>query len=196
VVTGTLRLALAIQGFEFQYIYNNTFTRLDGMLFGSLVAALSRSKGGLRTYVPAFRILLGVCAAGLVLLLLLGHRVAGLYPFYAQTIVFTGIAAVFSGLMVLVLEAAPGSRMRAFLSGRFLQACGKYSYAMYILNIPLFLLIDVVFRPEAHPIFGSKIPGILAYTALGILLSLAAALVTWNLMEKHCLKLKRLFVAE
>jgi peptidoglycan/LPS O-acetylase OafA/YrhL len=190
-----LRMAFAVQGYEFQYIYNNTFTRLDGMLFGSMVAALSRSEGGLRRHVPAFRILLGTCAVGLVLLLFLGSRVAGLYPYCAQTIVFTGIAAVFAGLLVLVLEAPPESRTRAFLSGRFLQACGKYSYAMYILNIPLFLLIDVVFRPETHPILGSKIPGILAYSALGILLSLAAAVVTWNLLEKHCLKLKRFFVA-
>jgi peptidoglycan/LPS O-acetylase OafA/YrhL len=190
-----LRLAFAIRGYEFQYIYNNTFTRLDGMLFGSMVAALSRSEDGLRKYVRAFRILLGTCVAGFALLLFLGGRVAGLYPFCAQTIVFTGIAAVFAGLMVLVLEAPPGSRTRALFSGRFLRACGKYSYAMYILNIPLFLLIDLVFRPETHPILGSKIPGILVYCALGILLSLAAALVTWNLLEKHCLKLKRFFVA-
>lgn len=28
------------------------------------------------------------------------------------------------------------------------------------------------------------------YTALGVTLSLGGALVSWNLLEKHCLKLK------
>jgi peptidoglycan/LPS O-acetylase OafA/YrhL len=190
-----LRMALAAKGYEFQVIYNNTFTRLDGMLFGSIIAALARSEGGLRRYVPVFKMLLAACAAGLALLLFLGGRVAGLYPFCAQTIVFTAIATAFGALLVLVLEAPPESRIRAFLSGRFLQACGKYSYAMYILNIPLFLLLDVVFRPEAHPLLGSKIPAILVYSVVGVLMSLAAALLTWNLLEKHCLKLKRLFIA-
>lgn len=191
-----LRVGLTVQGYEFQYVYNNTLTRLDGMLFGSLIAALSRSEGGLRRYLPTFRILLGASAAGLALLMAFAGRAAGLYEFCAQTVVFTVIAAVFAGLMTLVLEAPPGSRTQTFLSGRFLRTCGKYSYAMYILNIPLFLLIDAVIGSGMHPLLGSRIAAILAYSSLGILLSLFAALVTWNLLERHCLKLKRFFVAE
>jgi peptidoglycan/LPS O-acetylase OafA/YrhL len=190
-----LRIALTAQGCEFQYIYNNTFTRLDGMLLGSLVAGLHREEGGLRPYLRPFRILLGICVAGLGLVVAFDGRIPGLYPFCAQTIVFTFIAGAFASGMVLVLAAPARSRVRDFLSGRFLQACGKYSYAMYILNIPLILLFNQVVGTADRPLLGSRILGMSAAAIWGIAASLAAAWVTWNLLEKHCLKLKRYFVA-
>lgn len=183
-----LRLALAWRGADFQLIYNMTFTRLDGMLFGSVVASLHRD-GGLARHLPAFRMILGVSLAGLILMRFSGDR-----AFYSKTFVFTAIAAAFASLMAMVLESTPRSRVRAFLSGRLLQACGKYSYAMYILNIPMFLLIDTVFSPETHDLAGSRVLAIAAYTVLGTGLSLGGAWITWQLLEKHCLKLKRYFV--
>jgi peptidoglycan/LPS O-acetylase OafA/YrhL len=66
---------------------------------------------------------------------------------------------------------------------------------MYILNIPLILLFNQVVGTADRPLLGSRILGMSAAAIWGIAASLAAAWVTWNLLEKHCLKLKRYFVA-
>lgn len=176
-----LRIGLAARGCDFQVVYNNTFTRLDGMLFGSAVAAMSRTEGGLAARLRGFHVLLAVSLAGLVAMRLFGG------PFFNKTFLFTAIAAAFASLMVMVLQSPPRSLARAFLSTKLLQACGKHSYAMYILNIPMFLLIDTLFAPRSFL-------GILAYTVLGTAMSLGGAWVSWHLLEKHCLKLKRFFV--
>lgn len=190
-----LRMILLARGVEFQAIYHLTFTRLDGLLLGSFVAAWSRREGGLvGAERPARVVLLGT-AAVVGGLMLLGMVLPRAYEWAAGTVVFTAIAVAFAALLVLVLQSPKASLLRRFFSGRFLQACGKYSYAMYILNIPLFRLLDSVLDPGHSEILGSRVPAMVAYTALGTLLSLAGALVTWHLLEKHCLKLKKYFVA-
>jgi len=190
-----LRILLLANGLGFPYVYNCTFTRLDGLLLGSFVAAWSRRPGGWTGAAgTARRVLLGTLATlvGLLLLRLVSGRA---YAWCAGTIVFTAIGLVFASLLVLVLQSPKESPLRKFFSGRFLQACGKYSYAMYILNIPVFALLDLALDPGRGAMTGSRVPAILAYIAAGTLLSLGGALVTWHLLEKHCLKLKKYFVA-
>jgi peptidoglycan/LPS O-acetylase OafA/YrhL len=190
-----LRIVFLAQGRGFQYVYYHTLTRLDGLLLGSLVAALHRGEGGLAALRgTALKVLLGTLAA-LGALVGLRRFSEAAYAWCAGTVVFTLVTLAFAMLLVLVLESGKGSPLRAFFSGRFLQACGKYSYAMYILNIPVFMLLDHWLEPGRAVISGSRLPAILAYTAAGTLLSLAGALLTWHLLEKHCLKLKKCFVA-
>lgn len=190
-----LRVLFLAQGRDFQYIYRHTFTRLDGLILGSFVAVWMRREGGPEGAAKAARrILVGTLAAlgGIVLLRPFSGRA---YAWCAGTVVFTAVSLLFACLLVLVLRSSKTSLLRQLFSGRFLQACGRHSFAMYILNIPLFHLLDYAFDPGHSVLWGSRIPAIVAYTAAGTLLSLGGALVTWHLLEKHCLKLKKYFSA-
>jgi peptidoglycan/LPS O-acetylase OafA/YrhL len=190
-----LRIAFAVQGYPFIYIYHHTLTRLDGVVLGSMIAALSRCPGGLAAIVTPARILTAAAIAGLALLVALRSRFEEAYVFCSKTIVYTAVAVVFAGLLVHVLRSAPGSPLRRVFSHPFLQACGKFSFAMYILNIPVIRLLELAFRPDEVLLFGSRLPAIAAFAAAAALLSLGGAWITWHLLEKHCLKLKRFFEA-
>jgi len=70
---------------------------------------------------------------------------------------------------------------------------GKYSYAMYILNKPMSCLAQWCFPTSEWMLFGSQLPAFLVNCLLGMGFTLAGALVTWHLLEKPCLSLKRFF---
>lgn len=188
-----LRVWFTVEGFSFLYIYHHTLTRLDGVVLGSLVAALSRCPGGVARFAAPARMLAAVAVGGLALLLALRSRFEDAYVFCARTVVYTGVAVAFAWLLVEVIRSAHGSLLRKFFGHPFLQACGKFSFAMYVLNIPLIRLLELGFRPDEVLVFGSRLPAIAAFAATAALLSLGGAWITWHLLEKHCLKLKRFF---
>ena len=72
---------------------------------------------------------------------------------------------------------------------------GKYSYALYVFHLPLaFALNRFGFGVQSFPrIADSEIPGAIAFTVICMTGSLLIALLSWNLYEKHFLKLKRFF---
>jgi peptidoglycan/LPS O-acetylase OafA/YrhL len=71
---------------------------------------------------------------------------------------------------------------------------GTYSYAMYLLHVPLLRVVSKVGLP---PQWSGSQPWpmlwLLGYTAALAVLTLAAAMVSWHLCEKHFLALKRHF---
>lgn len=72
---------------------------------------------------------------------------------------------------------------------------GRPSRTQHILNIPLLYLLKMFFVPDQHRIWGSQLPATLLFMAVGAALTWGGAQITWHLLEKHCLKLKRYFVA-
>jgi peptidoglycan/LPS O-acetylase OafA/YrhL len=100
-----------------------------------------------------------------------------------------------SGLALLLLTPVRSIPYRIFAS-RFLGLFGRYSYAMYLFH-PIFLWsLGRYFcddREILRPIFGSYLPPLLLYFVASLAVTLAAALVSWNLLERHCLALKRYF---
>ncbi len=187
-----VRMALAARGFGFEFIYYSTFSRLDGLVLGSLVAVFSRQKGGLSRFVGPARAL---AVASAVTLAALSLADGGRFSFFGRTFLFSLVAACFASLLVLVIEAPARSRLKGFFTSRVLRSCGKYSYAMYILNIPLIGLLKLFFVPEEHRVAGSTVPVRILLMVAASLVTWAAAQVTWHSLEKHCLKLKRYFEA-
>jgi peptidoglycan/LPS O-acetylase OafA/YrhL len=71
---------------------------------------------------------------------------------------------------------------------------GKYSYAMYVFQAPLIpLLAPWLTAGIIADSVGSVLAGRLIYIATMSTLTFALALLSWNLLEKHCLKLKSRF---
>lgn len=164
-----LRFVLAQRGFN---IYPNTFCRLDGLMWGALLALLFRSKtfvqqAHVRTAWTAFLI-------ATPLALVTADR------FLWAAFSFTTLA---SAAFVYVALTSKQKWLQLLLGNRFLIYSGVISYGIYLLEkIP----IDAVksFRINGHP-------------AIVLLLSAAAtyllAALSWNLLEKSALRLKRFF---
>jgi peptidoglycan/LPS O-acetylase OafA/YrhL len=191
-----LRVGLATAGFSGDYLYRSTLTRIDPLLLGALLAVLTQSASNRAWLVKLARGVLAVTAGVFVLQMVALHGAHGRdTTWFGKTGLYSMAGLFFAALLVLVLYAPPQSRLQRFFSLGTLQTFGKYSYAMYILNKPVFYLVKSVFSPADYPVFGSQLPGAVLFLGLGTLLTLGGALVSWNLLEKRFLSLKRYFEA-
>lgn len=154
-------------------IYSNTFCRLDGLMAGALLALAVRSA----SFEPAKFL------AGAWIALFVSAPLALLIDtLHARWIVFSLVALSSVSFVYLALFSRQ-KWLRAILTNRFLVYTGTISYGIYLLQkIPL----DVVkaFHLEQHQ-----------YLALPITFAATYLMATlsWNLLEKPFLRLKRFF---
>jgi len=189
-----LRLVLVQQGFAGDYIYRSTLTRLDPIVLGSLLAILARGPGGLNRLAPLARIV--VPAAMLALLgqaMMRGGGAGRDNTLYGQTLQYSVVALLFGSVLVLVLTGGARSWWQRGFTRTPLVFLGAYSYALYILNKPCYALVKMFFNPDQWPVLGSRLPAALLFVILGSVLAVAGSQLTWHLLEKRCLGLKRYF---
>jgi peptidoglycan/LPS O-acetylase OafA/YrhL len=86
--------------------------------------------------------------------------------------------------------------LQKVMSLKYLRMIGKYSYALYVLHAPICLWVGWHF-PIPNFLQNLPPPWSFAHSLYIIIiqfvLSIAAAVVSWNLLEKHFLKLKKYF---
>jgi peptidoglycan/LPS O-acetylase OafA/YrhL len=156
-------------------IYPNTFCRLDGLMAGALLAMFFRSRVFSRkSYVR----LAWVCLA-------VGLPLAFVTEAYGErwiTFSFTALAAT---AFVYLAMCSRQKWFQAILANRFLVYTGVISYGIYLLEkIP----IDV-----ARSLYLGRHPVVVLLAAAAA--TYAMALISWNLLEKPCLRFKRYFEA-
>jgi peptidoglycan/LPS O-acetylase OafA/YrhL len=155
-------------------IYSNTFCRLDGLMAGALLALALRSK----SFVPSKFV-----TPAWVAFLVAAPLAVVIDLFHARWIDFSFVALAAVAFVYLALFSTQ-KWLQRILTNRILVYTGTISYGIYLLQkIPL----DAVraFHLDKH-----------AYLALPIAtaVTLAMATLSWNLLEKPFLRLKRLFV--
>ena len=164
-----LRFFMVLRGFN---VYSNTFCRLDGLMWGALLALLFRSQTFTReTYVRTAWTTLLISAP---LALITAERVN--WVVYS----FTALASV---SFVYVALTSKQKWLQSVLSNRLLMYSGVISYGMYLLEkIP----IDTVksFHWQGHP------GAVLLLTAAA---TYVLATLSWYLLEKPAIRLKRFF---
>jgi peptidoglycan/LPS O-acetylase OafA/YrhL len=104
---------------------------------------------------------------------------------------YTALALFFAGGMVLVVsdQASIGARV---LGSRVMRFLGKYSYGLYIFNLPVWIFLGYAMDPEKFPQFPAwEVFGVRIVIAAGATVGLA--MLSWHLLEKRCLKLKARF---
>jgi peptidoglycan/LPS O-acetylase OafA/YrhL len=113
---------------------------------------------------------------------------------------FTVNAIGFASFLTLAITRPAASPVSRLLGRGILATLGKYSYAMYLFHLPLRALVrDVIYGPNGGKLgafatfHGSQIPGQLIYYAISLTITFIAAWLSWNLYEKHFLRLKRWF---
>ena len=107
---------------------------------------------------------------------------------------YPALAAMFGSLLCIAIASRQQSLVSRSLLSPPLLVLGKYSYAAYLLHIPVNVLIhDLWFDPAD----ATSLPAALAMQAAFYAVSLAGTLAlswfSWHAMEKHFLKLKDYF---
>lgn len=170
--------------------YTLTPARLDTLAIGGLAALLVTS--GREGFRSGF--LLGLCLVPAAILLFV-ESVGGQTKFWFKAVEYSMLAPLFG---VFVARSAFRSSKRGlaemFLRSRPLQAAGKFSYAMYVVHWPLHIFMsawaaEIIVRQPP----GLQTPAKIAYILLAILVTYALGWISWHLIEKRVLSLKRLF---
>jgi peptidoglycan/LPS O-acetylase OafA/YrhL len=162
-----------------------TVTRADTLLIGAALALMVRSERlapWIRTKAVA------VLAGGLAVMTAI-YVIIGRTTFDDNGLVVTAgysaIALAGAGLIALNLR-------KPFLNWAPLRVLGKYSYAIYVVHLPLSspvrtAVASVITRPSL------VVPGAVLVFAVTLALSLAAAMISWWLWESRWLALKERF---
>lgn len=87
------------------------------------------------------------------------------------------------------LATRPETLLHKIFSNNLLAFFGKYSYALYLFHLPvLVILLNVLWKTGWRGWWMFAL-----YCALALALTVIAALLSWNLLEKHALNLKKYF---
>lgn len=189
-----LRVALAGLGVSTGSLYTMTFTHLDGLAIGSFLAVATRStalSAQVRRLAPAAAL---ICLAGLLAV----RFVDGDLLFWSKamaTFGYTFVAVLSGALLVFVMGSGRSSVLGRFFSSPVMTQCGKYSYALYLVHVPVAgLLFPLTFR------LLEKFTGVTHYDVkFGIFLaasfavSFALSVLSWYVFERPILRLRRYF---
>lgn len=174
--------------------YVLTPARMDSLAVGAGLALAARGQEGwmriTRLARPAATIL------GAVLVTMFVSR-GGLAPWdpIMKTIGHTLLACFFGALLVLALISARQTVTGRFFASSRLAFFGRYSYALYVIHVPILLLglgrlLPLDYVPT---VFGSLLLKKLVFVSFAMTVSVALAMISWHLYEKQFLKLKKLF---
>jgi peptidoglycan/LPS O-acetylase OafA/YrhL len=163
-----------------------TFFRLDGLALGALAALAARGPLGIK---PLVRWAWPAAILGGILLAAItpgDRRLLGLR--------WTIVAVFFVGLLLLAVASRPDTAWGRVWRSRVLAFFGKYSYAMYVFQLPLIELAAPWFTAASVcAAVGSVLGGRLAYIAIMSAITTLCAVASWHLYEKHFLRLKSRF---
>ena len=176
--------------------YNFTIARCDALAMGALVALLVRHPEAMRAALRwSWRAVLGI--AVVLLGIFVKQRGFNSLEFPIATVGQTLLAVLSAALVLLCIapssSAATVGWQRA-MSAPWLRSVGKYSYAIYVIHLPL----SRVLRPHFTSRLSSgsateRLAEHVAYVVGIFVLSYVLALVSWHAIEQPFLRLKRFF---
>lgn len=187
-----LRVVMYLEGATPYVLYTFTPTTLDALAFGAALAIIVRSPSGCvlaaRVAVPAAV----VSGAWIVALIAVLQDASNLTP-GMELAGLTPISLFFTATIAHAL-AWPG-RLRGWLGAAPLRAAGHYSYAMYVFHWPIAIFLARTYGVRtALPSFpASAVASEALFFVVAGGTTLAISWLSWNLCEKHVLKLKSRF---
>jgi peptidoglycan/LPS O-acetylase OafA/YrhL len=158
--------------------YTNTFSRLDGIALGSLLAVVLPYANERAVRRVAMLVLPSSIAVVVVTEWIFGEKTWFLY---------SGLALAFASILCLSINSEPLRRMR------FLAYTGKISYALYLMHVPVFdLFREPRLRPRLEWFHSPAANGLFLLVCMVTAVYLAAS-ASWYFFESPILKLKRWF---
>jgi peptidoglycan/LPS O-acetylase OafA/YrhL len=190
VIAPALRVGLTLVGWgDEDILYQFTFCRMDSLATGALIAVVRQRVEGINALRPwAIR---GAIVFGLALAVisLLRHGLAEYDP-VMNTVGFSMLALFFGSVLILAILARPLTLWHRVITSRPLRFLGKYSYGIYVLHTLTIYPVVAISKPVAGLSYSASM---LVRLILGSASSVGLALLSWNLLEKHFLKLKEKF---
>ena len=157
------------------YLYTNVFCRLDGLMAGALLALLVRSDNFVPSkFLPRAWTLFFIAAP----LAVVTEAVHARWLVFS----FTAIASVSFVYLALFCDH---KWFRAVMTNQFLIYTGTVSYGLYLLHKIPFGVVQTL-HLDQHPPLALLIILVMSY---------ALAALSWNLLEKPFLNLKRFFAS-
>ena len=189
-----LRLVLTALDVSAGTLYTMTFTHLDGLAVGSIIAIASRSVTGSawlrRAALPAACLAL----AGLVVARI-ADRDLFFWSRHMAAYGYTLVALLGGALLVAVLAASPQGLLQHLFSSVPMRQFGKYSYALYVVHVP----IANIAIPKTQQWLSTYEPR-LGYDGIFLTAAFVAFVgacvvswLSWHLFERPILSLKRYF---
>lgn len=194
----SIRAALLWRGVSADSVYTYTACRMDALALGAAAAAWLQLPGVAERLVARRHLL----AWGALMFWAAGFIATKGYPRttpLTQTVGYSWLALCFAVAVTSAAVSAthaPASVWERALSAPSLRSLGKYSYAMYVFHKPLH---DWVGKPLLDH-FGlfqrPSYPIALGYVVVATLATLSISILSYHLMEKHFLSLKRWFAPD
>lgn len=169
-ISPALRYYLALHHVD---LYTNVFCRLDGLMAGALLALLVRADQFVSSKLLKRAWVLLVVAASLAFVL---------EAFHARWIVFSFVALA-SVSFVYIAMFSEQKWLQVVMTNRFLVYSGIISYGLYLLHKIPFAVVQTL-HLDRHPYLPLPFIFISSYVL---------ATLSWNLLEKPFLSLKRFF---
>jgi peptidoglycan/LPS O-acetylase OafA/YrhL len=185
-----LRCALALHGAGDVALVVLTPCRLDALCTGAFLVLAVRAVGVERAAQVARPSLLGL---GVLILVLSGWHAAtgGRWAVLTLPVRGTLVAAFFGALLVSSLAATPASLLGRLAGSRAARFLGKYSYGLYVFHgVIAYALQEAGTLDALAAAIGSHLAAMMVQASLGAALSLAVAVASYELFEKHLLELK------
>jgi peptidoglycan/LPS O-acetylase OafA/YrhL len=190
-----LRLLLVAGGMSELSVSVLTPCRIDTLVVGGLLAILVRREGlGSRLLDRAGSLLLVLFGA--VLVVSLFGVLTGLWLPVLHQLRGSLYAFLFGALTLASLRGSSGrGRLARLFQGRLLGFFGKYSYGLYVYHgLFTWYLLEVQANERLDRWFGGRHwLTLVARVVLGVGVSLVVAVLSYELMEKKFLGLKRYF---
>jgi peptidoglycan/LPS O-acetylase OafA/YrhL len=186
-----LRIVMLLAGTPIQAIYQFPVTRMDALALGGAAAAAFRIPSVASWVLNRRRFLLGASAVSLIAGAVISRGYYFIHPL-TQSLGYTFLAVAFA---LLVAAAAAADHLGqggwlGVLRWTPLRKVAKYSYAMYVLSVPLHFLVG---KPVLAALgWSPSDSSIVAFTYIlvGMALSYLAAVASFHLLEVHFLNLK------
>lgn len=163
-----------------------TFTlfRFDGLLLGAASAAFLRDTS-VASLVSVPKLRTGVVVLGMLygLTLIQGKN--------DLTIRYTLVSLAGAMLLLSALHVEKGALERRLLESPLLRSLGKYSYAMYVFQLPLVTLIGSWVSPARYEsLCGAPIVGAVLYVISMFAVTYLLSVLSWHFFEWPILRLR------
>jgi peptidoglycan/LPS O-acetylase OafA/YrhL len=180
--------------------YTWTLARADSLAIGGLVALAFRDPNDRETLLKWAQALALPAFAAIILVRILNPlctKGPGNTPtFFMSTFELSFLGIFFGASLAKAVSLREQSIAHRVLGSSFLQFFGKYSYGMYVCHLPLmaFFVRAGINSDRLLKVFHSQLLAIIGVNALSFAATIAVSLLSWNLFEKHWLKLKDLSI--